>query len=642
VSAGPAAAAGQADLTRIRVGRGRQVKQGMKVLPILSFMVLMRRFASVAALFAGLCIPSGSRLARAQAGNGAPPANQSSNPLKVESNLVVVRVVVRDAQGVPVKGLKKEDFKLFDRGKEQSIAQFEEESPVEGAATSTAPQTPGQPGETQDRYFALYFDDLDTSDGDMMAARDAADRYLAANLRASDHAAIFTTGKILSDFTSDPKQLHGALLQLHSSGRNLARVHECPDLTDYQAQQIVETSDPHSDVWMAALAEVKICAPPPDPRDTPTAIRTLAQRIMSMAQAQARENLDQFAKVVNVMTQAPGVRTVILVSPGFLSQSEQLALDRITDRALRSQVVINSMDPKGLAVLTREGDASRSGMVLPDPKATQARHNLDAARDFVGGDVLDELAYGTGGEFVHNNNDLQAGFEKLAGHPAEYTLAFAPADLKLDGKFHALKVALTEKQKGYSILARKGYFAVAEAPIAVAAQPKSPPGSMPESRSPAATQPVAAQPPAMQPKAADPEAQEQEQIQNALRSKTDSTGLAAGLEASPSEGGGETRALAATVHLDTKALPLRKEAGHSFDTLTFAVAVFDAGDNLVELKQRRANVNLSDDQLPEFLDDGIDVNMIFEAKPGNYRLRVMVFEANEQRMAACSRAVVVP
>jgi VWFA-related protein len=601
-----------------------------------------RKLAIIAALFAVLSISNFPSLAVAQAGNAAAAQSQAKTELKIESNLVVVRAVVRDAQGHPVDGLKKEDFKLFDRGKEQSIAQFEFVPSVEKPLPSAFAQAPAQTASEPERFVALYFDDLNTSDGDMMAARDAADRYLVANLRASDHVAIFTTGKILSDFTSDPKQLNNALFQLHSSGRNLTRVHECPDLTDYQAQQIVETGDPHSDVWMAALAEAKICAPPPDPRDTPASIRMLAQRITAMGQAQARENFEQFAKVVNVITQAPGVRTVILVSPGFLSESDQLALDRIIDRALRSQVVINSLDPKGLANLTREGDASRSGMVLPDPKATQARHNLDAAREFVRGDVLGELAYGTGGQFIHDINDLQAGFEELAGHPAEYTLAFAPTDLKIDGKFHGLKVELVEKQKGYSILARKGYFAVSEAPMAIAAQPKSPTESTPESKPSAEPQPVAAQPPAIESKSADPEAQEQEQIQNALRSKTDSTGLAAGIEESPSEGGSETRALAATVHLDTKSILLRKDGGHSLNTVTFAVAVFDAGDNVVEVKQRRAKINLSDDQLPDFLDDGVDVNMMFEVKPGNYRLRVVVIESNEHRMAAFSRAVIVP
>jgi hypothetical protein len=56
----------------------------------------------------------------------APPADQA--PLKVATNLVIVRVVVRDPQGNPVEGLRKEDFKIFDRGQAQTITQFEVKS----------------------------------------------------------------------------------------------------------------------------------------------------------------------------------------------------------------------------------------------------------------------------------------------------------------------------------------------------------------------------------------------------------------------------------------------------------------------------------------------------------------------------------
>jgi hypothetical protein len=49
---------------------------------------------------------------------------------------VVVRVVVRDAQNKPVENLKQEDFKLFDRGKQQSITQFAVETT---AAETQAP-----------------------------------------------------------------------------------------------------------------------------------------------------------------------------------------------------------------------------------------------------------------------------------------------------------------------------------------------------------------------------------------------------------------------------------------------------------------------------------------------------------------------
>ena len=98
--------------------------------------------------------------------------------LQVKSNLVVVRVVVRDARGRPVEGLKKEDFKLFDQGKEQSISQFEVEA---SAAPSLSPVVAPIPGQASPpravqlampgKFLALYFDDLNTSDAEMMVAR---------------------------------------------------------------------------------------------------------------------------------------------------------------------------------------------------------------------------------------------------------------------------------------------------------------------------------------------------------------------------------------------------------------------------------------------------------------------------------------
>jgi hypothetical protein len=75
-------------------------------------------------VFAFLC--GGRRACGQTPATGAP--NEAPFQLKATSNLVVVRVVVRDAQGKPVENLKKEDFKLFDRGKEQSIEQFEVET----------------------------------------------------------------------------------------------------------------------------------------------------------------------------------------------------------------------------------------------------------------------------------------------------------------------------------------------------------------------------------------------------------------------------------------------------------------------------------------------------------------------------------
>src|SRR5580698_655366 len=98
--------------------------------------------AIAATLLAACLFPATPAKAQVQTNSSAgnPPATR----LQVTSNLVVVRVVVRDAQGKPVKGLRKEDFKLFDSGKEQSIAQFEVEAAVEPPSPPVTAHGPEQ------------------------------------------------------------------------------------------------------------------------------------------------------------------------------------------------------------------------------------------------------------------------------------------------------------------------------------------------------------------------------------------------------------------------------------------------------------------------------------------------------------------
>ncbi|WP_348261206.1 VWA domain-containing protein [Telmatobacter sp. DSM 110680] len=432
-------------------------------------------------------------------------SNELSFQLKVQSNLVIVRVVVRNAKGEPVRGLKREDFKVLDQGKEQSITQFEEHASDEGSdeSTSATPrrETASPTTAHRERFIALYFDDLNSSDADLMQARDAADHFFATGLQPNDRVAIFSAEKMLSDFTSDPHQFHAALMQLHASSMGPAREHPCPDLSDYQALEILHTNDPDSEAWRVAWAESKTCpvrsfASSPDPSashpdsGSMVAIRMLAQKIVDQSQSLSRSSLEQFEQVVKLISKAPGERSVVLVSPGFLSQSEQYALDRIIDQALRAQVVINSLDPKGLSVLMRESDASKNTSILADPRAAQARYHLDASRAFVGADVLAEFAEGTGGTFFHSDNDLKAGFGALVGDPPHYILAFSPRNEKWDGKFHALKVSLATKQKGESVQARRGYFAVENTGTEQAANAKNPsvsPETQPSKRVEAST-----------------------------------------------------------------------------------------------------------------------------------------------------------
>lgn len=590
------------------------------------FMILChRRVAILASIFAALFIACPGMGAQDQTGDKIPDQSQAAPSLRVESNLVVVRAVVRDAQGHPIKGLKKEDFRLFDRGKPQTIAQFEEVSPAEAPAGPAAAAIPGQPAPPPaaappERFLAFYFDNLNTSAADLMQGRDAADRLLTTGLRPEDRVAIFTADAMLSDFTADAGQIREALNKIHPSPRAPVRGMECPNLSDYQAMELLRTNDLESNAWREVIAEAKTCqvsafavgasSVPGIPPQMLTMIRNLAHRVVDQSELGARSNLQQFEQVVKFVSKLPGQRTVILVSPGFLPENWQVQLDRIIDNALRSQVVIDSLNPTGLAVTQRENDASRGDTTGGNAKATEAMHNLDAQRTFASADPLAEVAEGTGGEFIHDNNDLKAGFAALAEQPAHYILAFTPQEIKRDGKFHPLKVTLAEGRKGYSVQARRGYFVPTEQ-AGAQAQDVEPEES--------------------------PEAREEELIREALRSKTDRDDLPVDLKMSSSAGTGEMRELSLVTHLDVKPLHFRKDGDHNLNNVAFTLAVFDQKDNLVLVKERHARINVVDPQLPDFFMTGIDVETAFELKPGSYRVRVVVTDAEEHRMAAFSR-----
>ncbi len=579
------------------------------------------RIARTTLLIAALLAASPSIFA--QAGDQA-PANQTPYHLKVTSNLVVVRVVVRDAQNKPVENLKKEDFKLFDRGKPQSITQFALEIPAAQPTGPAASVTSGQPTVTPasalpQRFLALYFDDLNMSDATVIQAREAADRYLAANLQPGDRVGLFTSGNSLSDFTGDPKQIHDALLKLKVSPVAL-RPHDCPEISDYQAEQIIEFDDERTDAWVLAIDQAQNdpkCTHVPQGKGEPQRyIAVMARRILEQSQNQARANLQELGKVVNYVARMPGQRIVVLVSPGFLSRSEQFDLDQIMDRALRAQVVISSLDPRGIVNLMREGDVSHSyipsGTPGPGGSAAGIPQRLDEARESNARDVLQEVAQGTGGQFIHNNNDLQAGFGVLAGAPAYY-LGFAPTDMKFDGKFHELKVELAEKHAGFSLQARRGYFAPrSEAEAAASVEPGGP---------------------------VDPDAQVKEQIREVVYSKTDVQQLPVTMDVKVFSTKTEDRELVLSGRLDTKSLHLRKDGQRNLNNVTFVSAIFDQKDNLVQLQRGQAKLDAPDAQLQQVLSAGLKMDSTFQLKPGTYRVREVVTDSEQHQITAVSRDV---
>ena len=149
----------------------------------------------------------------------------------------------------------------------------------------------------------------------------------------------------------------------------------------------------------------------------------------------------------------PGARSIVLVSPGFLTQTvdtREMTAELI-DLALRSDIVVNTLDVRGLTAPIPSPNSSH-------PANPVVRDRLDREEALERSDVMANLAYSTGGTFFHNNNDLDEGFRRTADKPEYiYVLGFSPQ--KLDGKFHKLKVTLSSAEK-LTVQARLGYYAL--------------------------------------------------------------------------------------------------------------------------------------------------------------------------------------
>ncbi len=592
------------------------------------------------------------------------PANAPPK-LKVTSNLVLVRVVVSDANGHTVAGLHEGDFKIFDRGKEQSIVHFEVESAGEGDNSTVGVGSP-EPGsippsteksgdvagqhassEVSKNFLALYFDNLSTTDLDLVAARNATERYLSSSLKPNERVAIFTSEQMLADFTDDPRELVKAMGNLHVSIRARASTSDCPHLSDYQALQITQFAEqPNADAWILARDEMAQCnmlsslsakatenssgsggnsggqggpggiSNAGFDRDPEIAgILSRARGVVLQNQNLVRSNLQQLDRVVQRLSQMPGQRSVILASPGFLTHEDamQFQLDRIIDRALNGQVVISSLDPKGLAGQMRGTDATR-GYVPTHGDALRASHALDSNRENAVTSVLAEVAEGTGGKYVHNNNDLKAGFAALE-RSGGYVLAFAPTELKTDGSFHALKVTVGGEGRNFAIQARRGYFAPnGEAPVGAPVVSGGDSG----------------------------ERAQHDRIQQQLLSKEDVSQLPVELSDSVAQQADQTRVLSVTARLDTKALQFLREGDRSQNTITFVVAVFDGKDKLIEGQQRRLSINATDAQLPAIFTRGLETTFAFKLRAGTYRARAVVADSVQHLVGAKSESVTVP
>ncbi len=387
--------------------------------------------------------------------NHAPPdsAKAAVTTFKVSVKLVPVSVVVRNTKGNAVGDLDKKNFQLFDERQPQAIRSFSMEKSRGGPASWEPPKTAlraeseandRRPGPAEENDVAYVFDDLQTTFEDLGNVIAAAQKHLSA-LHAEDRAAVFTTsGEVALDFTFDRQKLQAALRALKPHSRVTS---DCPPVSYYMADLIVNQGDAGASAL--AVDETMRCA-----NVVAVIAKSMAKQkaleVAELGRVESERTLQVLHDIIARTAAMPGRRNIVLVSAGFLTvapdaQDKEMSL---INQAVQAGIIVNTLDVQG----------------VPDPGISASnsedlgRGLFDRQEALARSEVLADLAYGTGGMFFRNNNDLQRGFRETANIPEYiYVLGFSPQ--KLDGKFHRLKVKVTDAEK-VTVQARPGYYAL--------------------------------------------------------------------------------------------------------------------------------------------------------------------------------------
>jgi len=555
------------------------------------------KYSALAFIAAVLLGPSaGAQEVRIHSGPYRPPAAA----IAVQTDLVELAATVRDRKGMPVGGFQASDFQLLDDDIPQKITFFSEEradSPSAGAAAavpaaSDTAEASGAPA-VQRRYLALFFDDTHSAAAAFERSKRAAEKLIGSGLRTGDRVGIFSgSGAVAVDFTNDTKTLLAALAEMKwrpesSMGRGIGA---CPTLSAYQAYVIAKHLDNRAK--QIAIAEILACDPGKPYWTAAVEAQEAGEDDWEHLRNEPSRVLDVLIRVARRLAAEPGARVLLMVSPGFLTDRMEQQMATLVDTCVGNGIAINALDNEGL--LSGGANSPESLGQFEGPRTDWADRTLGQRNLIVQG-VLVEATESTGGEFIHNNNDLNRGLAALAERPRiSYMLGFVPSAAP-DNKYHKLKLNLTKP--GYEVRARLGYFAAAVKPAETAEQ----------------------------------------RIAHAAAAADSLTEIPATVTVKAME---DAR-IAVDIAIDAKGLLFRDESGVSVQQITFVTILENADGNYVDGKEAVMDMRLGPDKRAEMAKDGIKAATSFAAPKGSYRIREVVREAVGNHIAASTTAIEV-
>jgi len=368
------------------------------------------------------------------------------------TNIVVVNVTVLDRDGKPVENLTKNDFRLFEDGKQQQLQSVDFQRltnrtlpPVTANAEAAPPTEPkGYNPEAeraaqhsnlatkyQDRRLVvILFDFSSMQPAEQIRAKQAAVKFITTQMTASDTVAIQVFGtelRTVQDFTSDRDLLLAAINKFHigESSENADTADTGADAQDQSGQFVADETEFNifnADVKLAGLQD-------------------------------AARQLGQY----------PEKKALIYISSGIQKNGvdNQSQLAATVNTAVRANVAFYPIDARGLSAVVPGGDATQTGAagnsLYNGAGQRSVKENFNNQQE-----TLATLAIDTGGKSLLDSNDLTLGMRQVQeDFTSYYVLSYVSSNPAQDGRYRRIQVKLNPSVgvAKAKLEYRQGYFA---------------------------------------------------------------------------------------------------------------------------------------------------------------------------------------
>ena len=407
---------------------------------------------------------------------------------KVSTKAVVVDVVVTDAKGHPVHGLRPQDFQLEEDGKLQDARFFREFSNSDAPQTTAPTPTPLAPNKPAPNVFTnnthapdpgavtlVLFDMLNTPSQDQGYARQQLIKFLQSKPKNSQFAlctmSVGSRLRLIQGFTPDE-----TLLLAAAKGKK-----NVPKSVRWQA------STEGTDAAVSNVTKLAAAGPTSGFQGLLSALQeTQVQEQVADTDERAGITIDSMMLLARYLSGIPGRKNLVWLSGSFpisltaTNNSGNPAVDdpnytykikRVTNLLAEAQIAVYPVDVRGLLsngigadsaggmggpTSSIPQDFSAGSMISPSPNIPQDMQAL--AQQAAERDTLVQFATATGGRAFYNTNGIREAIAIAAEQGSNYyTLSYTSTNRIYDGKFRKIRVRLAEK--GYTLHYRQGYYA---------------------------------------------------------------------------------------------------------------------------------------------------------------------------------------